>query len=71
MAIALWRRLTDVGLLTTQRFGFDLLPLVLLFAIATTGTALTASSLWWEGKFYWPSWPQSLCIRPILTRDLG
>lgn len=53
LAIAFWRRTTDVGLLTTQRFGFDLAPLVLLFAIAVTGLALTASSLWWEGKFYW------------------
>lgn len=51
--IALWRRTTDVGLLTTQRFGFDLMPLVLLLAIAVTGVALTASSLWWEGRFYW------------------
>lgn len=53
IGIALWRRITDVGLLTTQRFGFDLVPLVLLFAIAVTGLALTASALWWEGKFYW------------------
>ncbi len=53
VGIALWRRLRDVGLLTTQRFGFDLLPLVLLLAIAVTGVALTASSLWWEGRFYW------------------
>jgi hypothetical protein len=53
LGIAFWRRTTDVGLLTTQRFGFDLVPLVLLFAIAVTGLALTASSLWWEGKFYW------------------
>jgi hypothetical protein len=53
IGIAFWRRTTDVGLLTTQRFGFDLVPLVLLFAIAVTGLALTASSLWWEGKFYW------------------
>ena len=53
LAIALWRRLTDAGLLATQRFGFDLVPLVLLFAIAVTGLALTASSLWWEGRFYW------------------
>jgi hypothetical protein len=51
--VALWRRLTDAGLLVTQRFGFDLLPLVLLLAIAVTGLALTASSLWWEGRFYW------------------
>ncbi len=53
VGIALWRRITDLGLLTTQRLGFDLAPLVLLLAIAVTGLALTASSLWWEGKFYW------------------
>jgi hypothetical protein len=53
LAIALFRRTTDVGLLTTQRFGWDLVPLVLLFAIAITGLALTASSMWWEGRFYW------------------
>lgn len=52
VAIALWRRFTDVGLLTGQRFGFDLVPLVLLFAIAVTGLALTASSAWWQGRFY-------------------
>jgi hypothetical protein len=52
VAIALWRRMTAAGVLTTQRFGFDLMPLVLLLAIAVTGLALTASSLWWEGKFY-------------------
>jgi len=53
LAIALLRRTSDVGLLTTQRFGFDLVPVVLLFAIAVTGLALTASSMWWEGRFYW------------------
>jgi hypothetical protein len=53
LAIAFFRRTADVGLLTTQRFGFDLVPLVLLFAIAVTGLALTASSGWWEGRFYW------------------
>jgi hypothetical protein len=52
LAIAFWRRATEAGLLATQRFGFDLLPLVLLFAIAITGLALTASSLWWEGRYY-------------------
>ena len=50
---ALWRRIRDKGLLTTQRFGFDLMPLILLFAIAITGLALTASSGWWGGSFYW------------------
>lgn len=53
IAIALWRRMNDLGLLATQRFGFDLLPLVLLLAIAVTGLALTASYDWWEGRFYW------------------
>ena len=53
LAIAFWRRTTDAGLVLTQRFGFDLLPLVLLFAIAVTGLALTVSSLWLHGRFYW------------------
>lgn len=53
LAIAFWRRLTNLGLLATQRFGFDLVPLVLLFAIAITGLALTFSSAFWAGKFYW------------------
>jgi hypothetical protein len=53
LSIAFWRRVTDAGLLATQRFGFDLLPLLLLFSIAVTGLALTASQIWWEGRFYW------------------
>ena len=53
LGIALKRRLQDVGLRTTQRFGFDLVPLVLLFAIAVTGLALTASTTWWQGRYYW------------------
>jgi hypothetical protein len=53
LAAVLFRRTSDVGLLTTQRFGFDLVPVVLLLAIAITGVALTASSGWWEGRFYW------------------
>ncbi len=52
LALALWRRATDAGLISMQRFGFDLLPLILLFAIAVTGLALTASSVLWEGRFY-------------------
>ncbi len=53
LAIAFWRRSTNPGFLTTQRFGFDLLPLVLLFAIAVTGLLLTASQVLWSGRFYW------------------
>jgi len=52
LVIAFKRRLTDGGLLATQRFGFDMLPLVLLLAIAVTGLALTASSKWWDGRYY-------------------
>lgn len=53
VGIALWRRSTDAGQLATQRFGFDLLPLVLLAAIAITGLALTASTMLWEGSYFW------------------
>jgi hypothetical protein len=53
LVLAIRRRITDVGLLATQRVGFDMLPLFLLFAIAVTGLALTASYEWWGGRFYW------------------
>lgn len=53
VGIAFWRRSTEAGLLAMQRFGFDMLPLILLFAIAVTGLALTASAVLWEGEFYW------------------
>jgi len=53
LSIALWRRLTEAGLLAIQRFGFDLVPIILLVAIAITGLALTASSTLWGGRFYW------------------
>ncbi len=52
VGIALWRRSTDAGMLATQRFGFDLVPLALLAAIAVTGLALTGSSMLWEGHYY-------------------
>lgn len=49
----LWRRNTDAGLLATQLFSFDMLPLFMLLAIALTGLALTASTMFWEGHYYW------------------
>jgi hypothetical protein len=52
IAIALWRRSTEEGPLTTQRFGFDLMPLVLLAAVAVTGLTLTASAALWDGRYY-------------------
>src|SRR5260370_3838026 len=51
ISLALWRRMTDRAAMALQDFG-DLLPLVLLFAIAVTGLALTASTLWLRGAFY-------------------
>lgn len=53
VSIALWRRTTDAGMLSVQSFVFDLMPLILLFTIAVTGLALTASVTLWEGSYYW------------------
>lgn len=53
VVIALWRRIVDAGLMAMQRLSFDLVPLIMLIAIAVTGLALTASSTWWDGRFYW------------------
>ncbi len=52
LAIAFWRRVHVSGLASMQRFGFDLVPLVLLFAIAITGLALSGSYAWWDGRYY-------------------
>ncbi len=52
ISLALWRRMRDRGALALQDFASDLLPLVLLFAIAVTGLALTASAAWLRGSFY-------------------
>ena len=41
ITLALWRRMRDQGALTLQDFSADFLPLILLFAISTTGLALT------------------------------
>jgi hypothetical protein len=49
----LWRRNTDAGLLATQLFSFDMMPLFMLLGISLTGLALTASTLFWEGHYYW------------------
>jgi MFS transporter, NNP family, nitrate/nitrite transporter len=52
ISLSLWRRMRDSGALTLQDFSNDFLPLLMLFAISTTGLALTASSLWFRGGFY-------------------
>lgn len=53
VVLFLWRRNTDAGLLATQVFSFDMLPLFMLLAISLTGLALTASTMFWEGHYYW------------------
>ncbi len=52
IGLSLWRRLRDQGAQAVQSFALDFLPLILLFAIAVTGLALTVSTLWLRGAFY-------------------
>lgn len=52
IALSLWRRMTDQGARTLQRFGMDFLPIILLFAISVTGLALTVSQEWLRGSAY-------------------
>ncbi|HEU5345869.1 MAG TPA: hypothetical protein VFU60_16090 [Ktedonobacterales bacterium] len=53
LVMAFHRRFHDLYSITTQRFGFDLVPLALLVAIVITGLALTADSTFFNGAFYW------------------
>jgi hypothetical protein len=50
--LAMRRRMRDEGAAAVQRFGEDILPLVLLFAISLTGLLLTASYTWMKGYAY-------------------
>jgi hypothetical protein len=50
--IAFRRRMIDRGAAAVQQFAFDMLPLVLLFAISVTGLMLTASYTWMKGYAY-------------------
>ncbi|MEO8216908.1 MAG: MFS transporter [Acidobacteriota bacterium] len=50
--LAMRRRMRDHGAAAVQRFGEDILPLVLLFAISVTGLMLTASYTWMKGYGY-------------------
>ncbi len=53
LILAFHRRFHDIASIAIQRFGFDIVPLALLFAIALTGLALTADSTFFGGAFYW------------------
>ena len=52
LVMAFHRRFHDLALISVQRFGFDLVPLGLLFAIVITGLALTADSTFFGGAYY-------------------
>ncbi|OFZ19142.1 MAG: hypothetical protein A2X94_10380 [Bdellovibrionales bacterium GWB1_55_8] len=52
VAIALFRRMTDHGEIAIQRFTQDLMPLILLFAIAFSGLLLWVSYEFLDGYFY-------------------
>jgi hypothetical protein len=50
--LAFRRRMIDHGAASVQRFGEDVLPLVLLLAISVTGLMLTVSYTWLHGYAY-------------------
>jgi len=50
--LAMRRRMRDHGAAALQRFGEDILPLVLLFAVSVSGLLLTASYTWMKGYGY-------------------
>lgn len=50
--LAFYRRFYDMAVITVQRFRFDIMPLVLLLAIAVTGLALTADTNLVAGAYY-------------------
>jgi hypothetical protein len=50
--LAMWRRMHEGGALAVQRFGRDLLPLILLFAVSITGLMLWVSYEWLHGYYY-------------------
>jgi len=50
--LAMHRRLRDSGAIAVQRFGRDLLPLLMLFAISATGLMLWVSYEFLKGTWY-------------------
>ncbi len=50
LAMAAWRRFTDPGERATQTFAEDILPLILIFAVAVTGLALAVSYKFLAGR---------------------
>jgi hypothetical protein len=50
--IVMYRRMADKAAMAVQRFGRDLFPLVLLFAVSMSGLLLWVSYEWLEGYYY-------------------
>lgn len=50
--IFLWRRFRDRAVIAGQRFGYDMVPLLMLVVIAVTGMLLTASASLFHGSHY-------------------
>ena len=50
ITMATWRRLTNAGLKAVQTFTEDILPLIIIFAVAATGLMLTASYKYFGGQ---------------------
>ena len=50
--LAMRRRMREEGAAALQKFHEDFLPLILLFAVSTTGLLLTASYTWMKGYAY-------------------
>lgn len=51
-AIFLWRRFRDRAAIAGQRFGYDMVPLLMLVVIAVTGLLLTVSASLFHGSYY-------------------
>src|SRR3546814_343545 len=51
-ATFLWRRFRDRAVIAGQRFGYDMVPLLMLIVISVTGLLLTASASLFEGSYY-------------------
>ena len=52
VSMAAWRRVTDAGVKAVQTFAEDILPLILIFAVTTTGLMLTVSYKMLDGRWH-------------------
>ena len=50
VSMASWRRLTNAGIRAVQTFTEDILPLIIIFAVAATGLMLTTSYKYFSGQ---------------------